>query len=108
MPQIHYTYTNIAPGVLPTLRTPLISPSASSFNTTLPPRYPVVALGGTFDHLHAGHKVLLSMAVYVANRKIICGLAGEFLHISLHIPLLSPEFSRDSNLPFFHYISLHR
>jgi hypothetical protein len=40
------------------------------------PRYPVVALGGTFDHLHAGHKILLSMAAWIASRKVIVGVTG--------------------------------
>lgn len=43
--------------------------------------YPVVALGGTFDHLHAGHKILLGMAVWLASRKLIVGLTGKFFAI---------------------------
>lgn len=39
--------------------------------------YPVVALGGTFDHLHAGHKILLSMAAWIAGKKIIVGVTGR-------------------------------
>lgn len=38
------------------------------------PSHPVVALGGTFDHLHAGHKLFLSMAAWIANEKIIVGV----------------------------------
>lgn len=41
-----------------------------------PPSYPVVALGGTFDHLHAGHKILLSMAAWIADEKVIVGVTG--------------------------------
>lgn len=41
-----------------------------------PSSYPVVALGGTFDHLHAGHKILLSMAAWIATRKVIVGTTG--------------------------------
>lgn len=36
-----------------------------------------VALGGTFDHLHAGHKILLSMACWLARRRVIVGISGE-------------------------------
>jgi cytidyltransferase-like protein len=44
-----------------------------------PPTYPVVALGGTFDHLHAGHKILLSMAAWIADEKVIVGVTGMSL-----------------------------
>ncbi|KAN0077224.1 hypothetical protein V8E55_011079 [Tylopilus felleus] len=43
------------------------------------PRYPVVVLGGTFDHLHAGHKILLSMAAWIATRKVIVGITVDAL-----------------------------
>lgn len=42
-----------------------------------PPIYPVVALGGTFDHIHAGHKILLSMAAWIADEKVIVGVTGD-------------------------------
>ena len=45
-------------------------------DTTLLRVFPVVALGGTFDHLHAGHKILLSMAASLASRKLIVGVTG--------------------------------
>lgn len=40
------------------------------------PRHDVAAIGGTFDHLHAGHKVLLSMAAWIAEEKLIVGVTG--------------------------------
>ena len=48
------------------------------------------ALGGTFDHLHAGHKILLSMAAWFARKKVIVGVTGPFPHPSplLFSPLL--------------------
>lgn len=42
----------------------------------LQPVYPVVALGGTFDHLHAGHKILLSVGAWIASEKLIIGITG--------------------------------
>ncbi|KAG6833060.1 hypothetical protein H0H87_011804 [Tephrocybe sp. NHM501043] len=44
-----------------------------------PPRLPVVAIGGTFDHLHAGHKILLSMAAWITSEKIIVGVTDDAL-----------------------------
>ena len=43
------------------------------------PSLPVAALGGTFDHLHAGHKILLSMAAWISQRKVIVGVTGSVL-----------------------------
>jgi len=45
----------------------------------VPPFYPVVALGGTFDHLHPGHKILLSMGAWIASRKVIVGVTEDLL-----------------------------
>jgi hypothetical protein len=45
-----------------------------------PPSYPVVALGGTFDHLHAGHKILLSMGAWITNQRLIVGVTGVVFH----------------------------
>jgi len=45
--------------------------------------YEVVAMGGTFDHLHAGHKILLSMACSIASRKLIVGVSGTFSTVLL-------------------------
>jgi pantetheine-phosphate adenylyltransferase len=38
--------------------------------------YPVTAMGGTFDHLHAGHKILLSMSAWITSEKLIVGMTG--------------------------------
>lgn len=38
--------------------------------------YEVAALGGTFDHLHAGHKILLTMAAFVTSQRLIVGVTG--------------------------------
>ena len=44
-----------------------------------PPLLGTVALGGTFDHLHPGHKVLLTMAGWIADRRLIVGITDEVL-----------------------------
>lgn len=59
------------------LHTPAPPPPAA--DPSLPPLYPVAALGGTFDHLHAGHKILLSMGAWIAEQKLIAGVTGQFV-----------------------------
>lgn len=52
--------------------------------------YPVSALGGTFDYLHPGHKILLSMAAWITTSKLIVGVTGqlhECLGIRQHLTL---------------------
>ncbi|KAF9558018.1 Nucleotidylyl transferase [Agrocybe pediades] len=62
-----------------------MEPTMSSIGTpnlsghTLPPTYPVTALGGTFDHLHSGHKILLSMGAYITSKKLIVGMTDDVL-----------------------------
>lgn len=51
-------------------------PDSPPLDPSVPALYPVVALGGTFDHLHAGHKILLSMGAWIARRKLIVGITG--------------------------------
>lgn len=42
-------------------------------------RYKVVAVGGTFDHLHDGHKILLSVATFLSTEKLIVGVTDAEL-----------------------------
>ncbi|KAJ7273268.1 Nucleotidylyl transferase [Mycena rebaudengoi] len=53
--------------------------STVALSSTHPSLFPVVALGGTFDHLHAGHKILLSMAAWIAHSKLIVGVTDDAL-----------------------------
>ncbi|KAK7054695.1 hypothetical protein VNI00_003158 [Paramarasmius palmivorus] len=54
-------------------------PSPSSSAPNIPSTYPVVAVGGTFDHLHPGHKILLSMTLFITSRKVIVGVTHSSL-----------------------------
>ncbi|PIL24238.1 hypothetical protein GSI_13991 [Ganoderma sinense ZZ0214-1] len=56
-----------------------VPPVLAPVDPSLPPLYPVVALGGTFDHLHAGHKILLSMGAWIAKEKLIVGVTDDSL-----------------------------
>lgn len=49
-----------------------------------------VVLGGTFDHLHAGHKMLLTMSAWLAGQRIIVGVTGQSLCLLHHGRQLIP------------------
>ncbi|KAJ1660249.1 hypothetical protein IWQ61_000809 [Dispira simplex] len=38
--------------------------------------FDVTAIGGTFDHLHSGHKLLLTMAMWITRKTLHCGITG--------------------------------
>ncbi|GBC09731.1 hypothetical protein RclHR1_09070003 [Rhizophagus clarus] len=38
-----------------------------------------VAVGGTFDHLHAGHKILLTMTAWITGERLICGVTSDIM-----------------------------
>lgn len=42
-------------------------------------KFAVTALGGTFDHLHDGHKILLSVAAFLTSRRLIVGVTDQEL-----------------------------
>ncbi|AET40402.1 putative pantetheine-phosphate adenylyltransferase Ecym_5670 [Eremothecium cymbalariae DBVPG len=45
-------------------------------------KYEVSALGGTFDHFHDGHKILLSVATLLTSKKLIVGVTVEELLVN--------------------------
>lgn len=62
----------------------------------------VVALGGTFDHLHAAHKLLLHLAYFIASRKVIVGVMAESLLSSKsNSHLIQPLQRRISDIESF-------
>jgi len=57
--------------------------------------YDSVALGGTFDHLHSGHKLMLSLAALICNNRLLCGVtAEEMLSSKTHPQQLEPLATR--------------
>ncbi|MBW0555990.1 hypothetical protein O181_095705 [Austropuccinia psidii MF-1] len=67
--------------------TVLIEGFSQAFRTP-PPNYKLrtVALGGTFDHLHSGHKILLTMAAWLATHKLIVGISDGDLLVNKKFP----------------------
>ncbi|RHZ80613.1 hypothetical protein Glove_134g207 [Diversispora epigaea] len=58
---------------------PPLSPSHNftNFPENKIQNYKNVAVGGTFDHLHAGHKILLTMSAWITRQRLICGVTGD-------------------------------
>ena len=57
-----------------------------------------VAVGGTFDRLHAGHRLLLSAAALVAEECVYVGVSGDdLLTEKKHAELLEPLVTRSKN-----------
>uniref|UniRef100_A0A915Q3W2 Cytidyltransferase-like domain-containing protein n=1 Tax=Setaria digitata TaxID=48799 RepID=A0A915Q3W2_9BILA len=53
--------------------------------------YTAVVLGGTFDRLHNGHKVLLSKAVMVSSKRVVCGITcGDMIKRKVLWELMQP------------------
>ncbi|CAG8448717.1 1591_t:CDS:2 [Scutellospora calospora] len=47
------------------------------FNENPKKLYQTAIVGGTFDHLHAGHKILLTMTAWISGEKMICGVTDD-------------------------------
>ncbi|XP_071498200.1 bifunctional coenzyme A synthase-like [Diadema antillarum] len=75
--------------------------SASPSNPSLP-TYKHVVLGGTFDRLHAGHKILLSESALRAREKITVGVSdGPLLSNKTLSELILPLECRLANVTQF-------
>ena len=45
-------------------------------------RFKVTALGGTFDHLHDGHKILLTVSAFLTSERLIVGVTDAELLVN--------------------------
>ncbi|XP_063932276.1 uncharacterized protein LOC135144220 [Zophobas morio] len=63
--------------VVPTFEQP--SPRKLCFGKQWKGLYLNIAVGGTFDHLHFGHKILLTISAYLCTTRLICGVSGKAL-----------------------------
>lgn len=61
--------------------------------------YAEVVLGGTFDHLHSGHRLLLSVSALLCEKRITVGLSeGPLLQKKVLKELIEPFQKRKENL----------
>ncbi|CAH2354773.1 phosphopantetheine adenylyltransferase [[Candida] railenensis] len=66
-------------------------------------QYGTVACGGTFDHLHDGHKILLSMTLFLASKKVIIGVTGpKLLTKKKYQEVLESYEKREQNVKEFY------
>jgi len=64
--------------------------------------YPTTALGGTFDHLHAAHKLLLHLSLFLTTKRLIVGLmTPSLLQSKSNAQLLEPLDDRIRNVHHF-------
>lgn len=56
-----------------------VSENNDEYSSVFKQEYGTVAVGGTFDHLHDGHKILLSASSFIARDILIVGVTGEKL-----------------------------
>ncbi|KAF6063953.1 pantetheine-phosphate adenylyltransferase [Candida albicans P57072] len=61
-------------------------------------QFKTTAVGGTFDHLHDGHKILLSMAIFLTSNKLIIGITGSNLLINKKFKSQLQTFNQRQNL----------
>ena len=62
-----------------------------------PPPFDQVAVGGTFDRLHAGHRLLLAASALAAERRLFIGITGDKLLSSKKHPELLQPFGERAN-----------
>lgn len=48
-----------------------------------PLSFPRVVVGGTYDHLHAGHRLVLSACALITSKKLFIGITGALLFLRL-------------------------
>ena len=122
--QVHQTYLRFAEGKQTILQSQLVpveggltlnvtpsnSPPAPAPQT---PTYPVVCLGGTFDYLHPGHKLLLTAGALLLRvprtggppsppSRYIIGITGdEMLRSKKFAEYVQPWEERSRNVLFF-------
>ncbi|KAG5419084.1 hypothetical protein I9W82_002851 [Candida metapsilosis] len=65
-------------------------------------QFHTTAVGGTFDHLHDGHKILLSMAYFLTSKRLIIGITGsELLKNKKFSDVLEPFNKRQNSVVQF-------
>jgi len=83
---------------------PMVVPTLSPPNT-----YEAVVNGGTFDRLHDGHRLFLTVSLSLSLSLSLLPFAFQFpiIYFQLRLKLVSADFSYVSKAPYCHW-SLRR
>ncbi|KAL1405290.1 hypothetical protein Q8F55_008917 [Vanrija albida] len=85
-----------------TVPSPALPQPGSLQPATSAPGYPVTALGGTFDHLHAAHKILLHIGLFVTEKRLFNGIISpELLASKSNAHLVQSLDQRIANVAAF-------
>ena len=64
--------------------------------------YKAVCLGGTFDHIHNGHRILLTQAALITSQRMLIGITSDvLLNAKKHAGFLEDYDKRCSNVRDF-------
>ncbi|CAO3687589.1 unnamed protein product [Umbelopsis ramanniana] len=75
------------------------TPKSESTNSPDARQFEEVAVGGTFDHMHSGHKILLTMTALLASKKLYCGITDDvMLAKKKHKELIASTEDRINNV----------
>ena len=59
-------------------------------------QYDSVCLGGTFDHMHSGHKLLLTQAALLTGKRMLIGVTSDaLLQKKKYASVLEPYSKRE-------------
>lgn len=65
-------------------------------------KFQVTALGGTFDHIHDGHKILLTVGAFLTSQRLIVGLTDQELLVNKKYKEMLQSFEqRSANIEKF-------
>ncbi|ODV62469.1 uncharacterized protein ASCRUDRAFT_74835 [Ascoidea rubescens DSM 1968] len=71
-------------------------------DTLLENHFKTTCVGGTFDHLHDGHKILLSTCSFLSSKSIVVGLSSkDLLSSKKYFNFLEPYQLRKDNIAYF-------